>query len=245
MSDLIETDLGAPAVSEGAGGDMHIHKPKAAHSVGEFLSEIGVIVVGILIALTLEQVIEAVHRNAEVREAREALHEEIRANASVSLYGLDEDKCLLTQLDAFAAWARGGAKPAAYRTLLSGLAASTWDTAKSGAFPHMPLQERLAIARIYDTVNNEQKTIDGQRNNALVLFGASERTTLSQADAARVLDAVAASRLLTHFHTLNSKILLEQAASIGVRPPPLTAEDRAQLAWECGRSRVDPIAGTP
>ena len=30
---------------------MHIHKPKAAHSLREFLSEIGVIVVGIAIAL--------------------------------------------------------------------------------------------------------------------------------------------------------------------------------------------------
>jgi len=242
MSEEIETEPSPSPLTDEVGQDMHVHKPKAAHSLREFLSEIGVIVVGILIALALEQVVEAVRTGAEVREAREALHAEIRANASVDLFGLDEDKCLLTQLDGFAAWARGGPKPAMYRTVLSGLAVSTWDTVKSGAFPHMPLLERLAIARVYDTVNNEQKSIDGLRTNALVLFGASERTTLSQGDAARVLDAVAASRLLAHFHAVNSKILLEQAAGIGVRPPPLTAEDRAQLAWECGRSGVDPIA---
>jgi hypothetical protein len=40
---------------------MHIHKPKAVHSLREFLSEIGVIVVGIAIALGGEQVIEWLH----------------------------------------------------------------------------------------------------------------------------------------------------------------------------------------
>jgi hypothetical protein len=33
---------------------MHIHKPKPLHGVREFLSEIGVIVVGVLIALGLD-----------------------------------------------------------------------------------------------------------------------------------------------------------------------------------------------
>ena len=36
------------------GESMEIHKPKAAHSVREFLIEIGTIVCGILIALGLE-----------------------------------------------------------------------------------------------------------------------------------------------------------------------------------------------
>jgi hypothetical protein len=38
---------------------MEIHKPKAAHNVREFLIEIGTIVCGILIALGLEQAVEA------------------------------------------------------------------------------------------------------------------------------------------------------------------------------------------
>ena len=50
---------------------MHIHKPKPLHGLREFLSEISVIVVGILIALALEQTVEALHwrqvRQAEVR----------------------------------------------------------------------------------------------------------------------------------------------------------------------------------
>jgi hypothetical protein len=78
MSELIETGLGAPAASEGVGDDMHIHKPKAAHSVRAFISEIGVIVVGIAIALAGEQAVEAVHRNVEVSALRLDLHAESR-----------------------------------------------------------------------------------------------------------------------------------------------------------------------
>jgi hypothetical protein len=55
---------------------MDIHKPKAAHSIREFLIEIGTIICGILIALGLEQGIEWVHRQNVVREARSALNEE-------------------------------------------------------------------------------------------------------------------------------------------------------------------------
>jgi len=73
MSDLIETDLGVPAASERAGDDVHIHKPKAAHGVREFLAEIGVIVVGILIALAGEQVVETVRHDHEVEIGERAL----------------------------------------------------------------------------------------------------------------------------------------------------------------------------
>ncbi len=56
---------------------MDIHKPKAAHSWREFLIEIGTIVCGILIALGLEQTVEAANWSAKAREARDAIHHEL------------------------------------------------------------------------------------------------------------------------------------------------------------------------
>ena len=57
---------------------MEIHKPKAAHSWREFLIEIGTIVCGILIALGLEQTIEAVHWNEQVKRTDEAMQAELK-----------------------------------------------------------------------------------------------------------------------------------------------------------------------
>jgi hypothetical protein len=56
---------------------MEIHKPKAAHSLREFLIEIGTITCGILIALGLEQVVEAHHWAEVVREAKHSIHNEL------------------------------------------------------------------------------------------------------------------------------------------------------------------------
>lgn len=172
---------------------MDIHKPKAAHSIREFLIEIGTIICGILIALGLEQAVDAVHRSAEVREAREAIRAEILANTSILKWGVEEDKCLLSQLPTYAAWARGGPKPQEFRTLLPEFRTNVWDTVKATEASHLPLEERVAIASFYDGLYNEQKVIDIQRSSSLVLFGAYERNRLSQVDAGRVLDAVARS----------------------------------------------------
>lgn len=214
---------------------MDIHKPKPWHGLREFLKEYGIIVLGVLTALGLEQAVEAAHRAAEVREAREALHEEIRADSHTLVAGMEEDKCLLAQLGAYDAWASRGPKPPAFRTMLPEYRTSSWDTVKTSAVPHMPLAERLAIAEFYDLLYNEQKVVDIQRANALVLFGAHERKVLDPSDAGRVLDAVAVERQLTNFHISNGKVLLAMAADMGVRPPPLTPEARAALARLCGQ----------
>jgi hypothetical protein len=72
---------------------MEIHKPKAAHSWREFLIEIGTIVCGILIALGLEQTIEAVHWAEKVREAREAIHQELLQSTVFAEERINLERC--------------------------------------------------------------------------------------------------------------------------------------------------------
>jgi hypothetical protein len=60
---------------------MDIHKPKAAHTWGEFAREIVTIVCGILIALGLEEAIRAHHDVTLAKEARE----NVRAEAELDL----------------------------------------------------------------------------------------------------------------------------------------------------------------
>jgi hypothetical protein len=59
---------------------MEIHRPKAAHSWREFFTEIGTIVIGIVIALGLEQSVEALHEHGLAREAREAINAEMQVD---------------------------------------------------------------------------------------------------------------------------------------------------------------------
>lgn len=59
---------------------MEIHKPHAAKTWREFFIEIGTIVTGILIALALEQGLEALHEHKIKKEAQEAVRDEAEEN---------------------------------------------------------------------------------------------------------------------------------------------------------------------
>ena len=49
---------------------MHLHVPKALRSWREFAKEVGVIVVGVVIALSAEQIVETVHWHNQVHQGR-------------------------------------------------------------------------------------------------------------------------------------------------------------------------------
>jgi hypothetical protein len=78
---------------------MDIHKPKAPHSFREFLSEIGVIVCGIVIALVLDEGVRVLHDRSIAREAREAVHDEIRQNLAFMSGRLATQNCIERRLD--------------------------------------------------------------------------------------------------------------------------------------------------
>lgn len=59
---------------------MEIHKPKPIHNWREFLTELGTIVLGIVIAIGLEQLVESWHWAGEVKTARQAIKAEMAAN---------------------------------------------------------------------------------------------------------------------------------------------------------------------
>jgi len=56
---------------------MEIHKPKAVHSWGELAREVGVIVIGIVIALVGEQAVEALHWSQKAEAVRASLDREL------------------------------------------------------------------------------------------------------------------------------------------------------------------------
>jgi len=94
---------------------VDIHRPKAARSWREFFIEIGTIVTGILIALGLEQSIEAVHERSLARETREAIDAEIQDNLDRAAYRQAQQPCIDKRLKEItgllADWAAGKAPP--------------------------------------------------------------------------------------------------------------------------------------
>lgn len=78
---------------------MDIHKPHAAKTWREFFIEIGTVVIGILIALALEQTLSAWHDAQAAREARAAIRAEIKANLGELNTRLAVQDCVSRRLD--------------------------------------------------------------------------------------------------------------------------------------------------
>jgi hypothetical protein len=78
---------------------MEIHKPKAVHSVREFLSELGVVVLGIVIALSGEQAIEHMRDSHRAAEARNGIRDEIGMNVVVLQSRNSAQPCIDQRID--------------------------------------------------------------------------------------------------------------------------------------------------
>ena len=78
---------------------MEIHKPKAVHGWRELANEIGVIVIGVLIALGAEQVVETLHWQHQVHNAEEQLREDARRVARAAFMRMAATPCIGRRLD--------------------------------------------------------------------------------------------------------------------------------------------------
>ena len=78
---------------------MEIHKPKPVHSWRELLTEIGVVVIGVGIALAAEQTVEWFHWHNRVAEARKAIATETATNISYGIRRMRYSPCLEKRLD--------------------------------------------------------------------------------------------------------------------------------------------------
>ena len=94
---------------------MEIHKVKPIHSWRDFGKELGTIVLGIIIAISLEYLVESWHWSHEVKIARQSLAAEIAANDNnVFTFRVDAASCVdrqISQADAVLTALEAGTKP--------------------------------------------------------------------------------------------------------------------------------------
>jgi hypothetical protein len=153
---------------------MHFHLPKPLHGWRQFAGEVGIIVIGVLIALGAEQVVESIHERSEVGELRRALRAELADTRARWESMRDGDDCSLKRLDAIDRWARtappGARLQNAFSPMLWNMHSSAWDVAKtSAAAQHFPLDERLLYGSLYSAVDNWRVFLNDERGNAMQL----------------------------------------------------------------------------
>src|SRR5258708_22668281 len=78
---------------------MHLHLPKPLHGWREFVGEVGIIVLGVLIALGAEQVVESIHEHQAAVDANGDIRAEIKANITSLAIRKQNEPCVSRRLD--------------------------------------------------------------------------------------------------------------------------------------------------
>lgn len=233
MPDTIETGPSDSAPADDGGEAMHVHKPKVLHGLREFMGEISVIVVGVIIALAAEQAVEAWHWAEQTRETETALRAEIQSSVDNVAERFAINNCLERQLAALqtAALTRKPiaqpfAKPPSrvipdvYFSPWGEWTWGSWQAASaSGALSRMNPARVNTYADIYKSIQDIDDTIRREREtegSLAPLTGSS----IDQAEANQIMVA------LTNLDRDRSDILiagrdlLNDARSIGLKPGP-------------------------
>ena len=219
MIDRLSFPVGQEAI-------MDVHKPKAAHSWREFLIEIGTIICGILIALMLEQVVDALRWRRETDEASEAIRKELALDAA-ALRGLQsQDVCIDKRLALLADWTQGRARINSAnlsswenRPHLWSLGSSAWDVAKAGGIAaHLPYETRVRLAGIYASIANLEPHIWRERDDWTQLARAEGKASLDPAAAQAIRESISVIRTETSQRRFNVTDLLRDISDYGVRP---------------------------
>ena len=176
---------------------MHLHAPKPPHSWSDLFREVGVIAVGILLALAAEQVIEALRWREQVRIAEGGIKAELRQASILAYERLIIQPCLRGQIrvlhDSLAQpgpWAAAPMQmgtlirselPQAYRAPNRLFVADIWKNALvSGVIGHLTADRVAQLSSLYFMIN-ELDRLQGEETRA-----ASRLAAMSEAgDASR------------------------------------------------------------
>ena len=204
---------------------MDIHPPKVPHSWRELTKEIAIIVVGVLIALSAEQLVDSSHWRQKVDAARDSMRRELLSDDGPQVYQRGVmHPCLVQHLDAIRAAVEANKARAEIAMLIDSywLQFLTYDSVAhqeataSDVASHMPRDEMQRFDVIYAQMPPmdriaEREGVDFSQLHMLKHSGGP----LTSNEQDRVLAAVEALRNDDLQMWLSAKVIMPDLRSLG------------------------------
>jgi hypothetical protein len=203
---------------------MHVHLPKPLHGWRAFAGEVGIIVIGVLIALTAEQLVEAAHWRSEVADFREAVDHELGRNLGVYARVIDQRPCVdrrLADLERLLADSSAGRTDKLLRPIgrptMQSQYFSVWDNKGAEAIGHLPLKARLQYGELYDEFHNNDVVRTSERDVWRSLSQFDQPEPLDHADRMRLRELLTRAEQLNAVTPGNYDYILNLARPLGLR----------------------------
>ena len=211
-----------------------------------FAGEVGVVVLGVLLALGAQEIAETIDDRSEAAATRESLANEIEESLAVLELRKAAQPCIdrrLTELRAIVNdWGRTGS----FKTP-RWVSQATWfafDTARfeaaqsAGRLALLPSEEQYRFGLVVEslkTFRDIQKRETDAWSTLRMLQSGPEVLSASDRTAVRV--ALQDASTLNHFAQISVGQTIPQAAAFGWRPDMKRVQERMGLAWKDGKFR--------
>ena len=243
---------------------MHFHLPKPLHGWREFAGEVGIIVVGVLIALGAEQLVSTWHWRGEVRETDARLREEVALNLANVYERLAIDPCLRPRLAELrdellksgSEWPGSQARfahdvynsgfPSVYRTPNRPWTRASWRTALNGEIlSHFDAERVQQFSRLYDTIDVLDQTQTEEVQAAATLGDLAFAGPISSADQRGNLKTVARLDALNARMLYLARLFIDEGRKDGITPDQETSRDEMKQQREYrGSCVIEPPLST-
>lgn len=224
---------------------MHLHLPKPLHGWREFFGEIVIIVVGVLIALGAEQLLEDFHSHRQVAEMERRLKGEIELNMVSAYERMSINACLrgrIVELRDLLAKANGQWKgnpatfgghyyedsfPSVYRTPNRAWVTDEWRAASSsGTLTKEEPKLAARFSSIYSLIGAMQAIQEHEFADTALLGDLAFDSALTPQDRRASLRALATINNDNARMINDAEFLIGEGRSMGIA---MVAKDKAQM----------------
>ncbi|MCL6682720.1 hypothetical protein [Sphingomonas alba] len=202
---------------------MSVRVPTPLHGWRAFIGEVGVIVLGVLLALGAQQLVQDVQMRSAVREFRRTINHEIGLNLfvyQVRTRGSDCNEKRLKELTDWVMSARDGQslpKIIAAAPMTLSPYRSAWDTRDGDVFAHVPAKDRQKYAEFYDELESNSLIIQKELDEWLQLQRFALPGPVSLEDRRMLYGHVRTARIFNRVWAPNMDISNKIAAELGVK----------------------------
>lgn len=223
---------------------MRIRLPTPLHGWRAFAGEVGVIVLGVLLALAAQEVAQKISARADATELRQSMINELAMDRARWEATHRDIPCTLSRLDEVRAWAAhpGSDKLESFdRPFIWTMHDSAWQIARSSpTMTVLPLKQRDDLADLYFVIEIQQRIIE-KTEDTLTHVDAMAKTADRPTSRDSLPETVIQAQALLRALESNFDYLEEKFDSLQV-PSDVRSLGSDASQYKNGCPRVTPVA---
>jgi hypothetical protein len=204
---------------------MLVRLPRPPHGWRDFVNEIVIVVIGVLLALGGAQLIDTLQSRSEVASFREAVNHELGRDLGIYQSIIEGRSCVArrtTELERFLADTRAGrrdplARPIG-RPFMQTFYFSAWDNKGSAVTDQLPLDERIAYGEVYDEFRENEKVLLNERDAWRSLSQFEQPLPLDAAGQLRLRELLSRVEQYNEVTPGNYDYIVTLAKPLGIHP---------------------------